>query len=72
MQQTKVVGQTARYINPPVAVHPRMDPVFKENLTMALLTLHQDERGRAVLTRLGVDRFVKPAGAVATLMHEGG
>ena len=72
MQKTKVIGETARYINPPLAVHPRMDAMLKENLRKALLTFHQDERDRAVLTRLGVDRFVKPAGAVATLMHEGG
>ena len=60
MQQSKVVGQTARYINPPLAVHPRMDATLKDNLRAALLTLHQDERGQAVLAKLGIDRFVTP------------
>ena len=72
MHETKVVGQTARYINPPVAVLPRMDPVMKENLRKALLTFHQEERGRAVLTRLGVDRFVRPATAVSDTKAAGG
>src|SRR3990172_3019779 len=58
--KTKVIGETAPYMNPPVAVHPALDPTLKEALTRAFLTLHEEQTGRAALIRLGIDRFVAP------------
>ena len=62
--KTKVIGETAPYMNPPVAVHPGLDPTVREKLRRALLTLHEEQTGRAVLTRLGIDRFAAPGGEV--------
>jgi phosphonate transport system substrate-binding protein len=60
--RTKVIGETALYMNPPIAVHPGLDPVLRENLRRVLFTLHEEKTGRAVLTQLGIDRFVAPIG----------
>ena len=62
--QTKVIGETAPYMNPPIVVHPGLDPTLREELKRALLTLHEEHTGRAVLARLGIERFVAPAGEV--------
>ncbi len=62
--KTKVIGETARYMNSPIVVHPMLDPTLKEELRKAFLTLHQEQTGRAVLARLGIDRFVAPGGEV--------
>lgn len=58
--KTKVIGETAPYLNPPIVVHPGLDPEFREELRRAFLTLDAEERGRAVLARLGIDRFEAP------------
>src|SRR3990170_599050 len=62
--KTKVIGEMAPYMNPPVAVHPGLDPTVREKLRRALLTLHEEQTGRAVLTRLAIDRFAAPGGEV--------
>lgn len=58
--KTRVIARTAPYGNPPIAVHPRLDPLLKEALRAGLLTLHEGETGRALLDRLGIDRFITP------------
>ncbi len=60
--KTKVIGETSPYVNSPIGVHPQLDPELKEDLRRALLTLHEERRGRAVLARLGIEQFVAPAG----------
>ena len=62
--KTKVIGETAAYMNPPIAVHSGLDPALRENLRRALLTFHEEHAGRAVLARLGIDRFVAPGSEV--------
>ena len=62
--KTKVIGETAAYMNPPIAVHSGLDPALRENLRRALLTFHEEQAGRAVLARLGIDRFVAPGSEV--------
>lgn len=57
--RTKPVGETAPYVNP-VAVHPALDPGLKREIGRAFLSLHEEQEGRAVLARLGIDRFVPP------------
>jgi len=62
--KTRVIGQTAPYMNPPIVVHPALEPRLKEELRRAVLTLHEEQRGRMVLARLGIDRFIAPADGV--------
>ena len=49
-------------MNPPIVVHPALDTALREELRRAFLTFHADEGGRAVLARLGIDRFEAPVG----------
>ena len=69
--KTKVIGETAPYMNPPIVVHPGLDPVLRENLRRAFLALHTEQRSQAVLTRLGIDRFVAPASELSRLSASG-
>jgi len=39
-------------------VHPALDAQLKAQLRELLLRLHQDERGREILQKLMIDRFV--------------
>lgn len=57
---TKPIGETGPYMNPPIAVHPGLDPSVRRELERALLTLHEGQAGRAVLARLGIERFAAP------------
>lgn len=58
--KTKVIGESPPYMNPPIAVHPRLDPALRDLLTRAFLSLHEERWGRAALARLGIDRFSAP------------
>jgi phosphonate transport system substrate-binding protein len=69
--KTKVIGETAPYINPPIAVHPDLDPTLKEELRRVLLTLHELQTGQAVLARLGINRFAAPGSEVGRLSASG-
>lgn len=69
--KTKVIGETAPYMNPPIVVHPALDPALRENLRRAFLALHTEQRSQAVLTRLGIDRFVAPGSELSRLSASG-
>ncbi len=58
--KTRVIAETSPYVNSPIVVHPGLDAAFREGLRKAFLSLHEEETGRAVLGRLGIDRFVAP------------
>lgn len=62
--KTRIIGETDPYLNPPIAVNPRLVRTSADNLRRVLLTLHEDQAGRAFLARLGIDRFVAPGGEV--------
>jgi len=66
--KTKVIGKSAPYGTPPIAVHPRMDLRLKRELQGAFLAMHQDEKGKRILRTLAVERFVPPAGGSASSM----
>lgn len=57
--QLKIVGKLGPFGIPPVVVHPALDSALKEQLRGALLDMTADERGRAALAPLMVDRFVR-------------
>lgn len=62
--KTKVIEETAPIMHPPIVVHPGLDPALREDLRRAFLSLHEESTGRLALARLGIDRFVAPAGEV--------
>lgn len=58
---TLIIDRSPPFGNPPVVVHPDIDPALRERIRVFLLTLHESERGRAILAGIRVDRFVEPA-----------
>lgn len=59
-EKTKVIQRSPPWGNPPVVVHPRIDPALREELRRIFLTMHESEEGRWVLAPLMIDRFIPP------------
>jgi len=55
--QTKVIWQSEACGIPPVVVRKNLDADLKKKLRRIFLTLHDEERGRAILAQLMIDRF---------------
>jgi phosphate/phosphite/phosphonate ABC transporter binding protein len=58
---TRIIDRSPFFGNPPVVVHPDIDPALRERVRSFLLTLHESERGLAILAGIRVDRFIEPA-----------
>ncbi len=56
--RTRVIQQSERFGNPPVAVPRAVPPDLKRQLRAAFLALDADLQGRQILGSLGVDRFL--------------
>lgn len=54
----RVIEESGPYAGPPVVVRPGLDPALTARLREIFLGLDGDEAGRAVLRRIGVERFV--------------
>lgn len=59
-ERTKVIQKSEPWGNPPVVVHPKIDPALRERLQQVFLTMHENEEGRKVLAPLMIDRFILP------------
>jgi phosphate/phosphite/phosphonate ABC transporter binding protein len=57
---TRIVDRSPLFGNPPLVVHPELDPAVREGIRKFLLNLHENERGRTILAGIHVDRFVPP------------
>ncbi|WP_374711573.1 substrate-binding domain-containing protein [Symbiobacterium terraclitae] len=53
-----IVDKSEWLPSPPLVVSERVDPALKESFRRALLTMHENARGKEILDALGVDRFV--------------
>jgi phosphonate transport system substrate-binding protein len=56
--QIRVVEKSIPYGIPPVVIPATADEAFKDKARQALLTMHLDATGKAILETLGIDRFV--------------
>jgi len=56
--QTKVIAKSPPYGIPPIVVNPALRPQLKEGIRGILLNMHNDEKGRAILKGILIDRFV--------------
>lgn len=59
-EKTKVIQESAPWGNPPVVVHPRIEPGLRKELEQVFLDMHRSKEGQAVLAPLMIDRFVTP------------
>lgn len=55
--QVRVLHRSPAFGMPPVVAPPDIDPLLRESLGRALLTVHRHEDGRAALAPLEIDRF---------------
>lgn len=55
---TRVIQRSESWGNPPVVVHPRIDPDLRDKLKQVFLTMHEDPLGRSALASLMIDRFI--------------
>jgi phosphonate transport system substrate-binding protein len=56
--QTKIIERSEPFGIPPVVVSKHLDRETKKKLKEIFLTAHEDERGRAILKNMMIDRFV--------------
>ena len=70
--KTRVIRISEPYGIPPVVCSSHLETQTQERLQRALLTMHDDHRGREILRQLMIDRFVIPENglydSVATLV----
>jgi len=57
-RRLKVIGKSPPWGNPPVVVHPRIDPSLREQLRQVFLEMDRDPKAKRILADLAIDRFV--------------
>lgn len=57
-QKTRIIAKSPPYGIPPVAVSNKLDPKMKQRLREIFLNAHKDEKGRAILNKMLIDKFV--------------
>ena len=57
---TRIIDTSPPYGSPPVVVPGNLDAGLKVRIRNALLRMHEEERGRVILGKLEIDRFVLP------------
>lgn len=57
--KTKIILKSPPYGIPPVVVRPGIDSSLVEKLRTVFLNTHNDERGRAILNGMMIDKFVQ-------------
>jgi len=55
----RVIGRSPAWGNPPVVVHPRIDPALRERLREIFQGMGEDPAARPFLRELMIDRFVR-------------
>lgn len=55
---TRIIYQSAPYAPPPFVVRPGLDPALKEKIRTVLLNVHASPKGKAILDKMLIDRFV--------------
>ncbi|TAL18431.1 phosphate/phosphite/phosphonate ABC transporter substrate-binding protein [bacterium] len=57
--QTRIIKKSEPYGIPPVVVSKTLDPGLKEKLKAAFLSMHEDEKGKKILSEIMIDRFTR-------------
>lgn len=57
--KTKVIHKSPDFTIPPVVVQKAIDKALKERITRILLTMHEDARGKEVLKKLRIYKFIE-------------
>jgi len=60
LEKTKILVKSRPFGIPPLAVHPDMDKSLRSAVLSVLLHMHVEERGKMILEKLQIERFVIP------------
>jgi phosphonate transport system substrate-binding protein len=60
LQKTKILIKSPPFGIPPVVVHPGIDPNLRKAVLSILLGMHNDPRGKRILDKLQIEKFVIP------------
>jgi len=69
-EKTRIIWQSDVYGPPPILVPREMPREGKERIRAALLALHEDDEGFAILRSLGIRRFIAPSDGVYETARE--
>jgi phosphonate transport system substrate-binding protein len=58
VQQSELIQQSETFGFPPLVYRTGVDPELRARMTEALLTMHRDPEGLALLAELMLDRFI--------------
>jgi phosphonate transport system substrate-binding protein len=56
--KTRVVMKSEPYGIPPVVIAPNVDPEIKKQVSEILLNMHNEEKGKAILDGMMLEKFV--------------
>ena len=56
--KTRIIRKSPPYAIPPVVVPKSLDPLIKEKLKQIFLNAHNDKKGRELLSKMMIDKFV--------------
>jgi phosphonate transport system substrate-binding protein len=56
--KTRIILKSPPYAIPPVVVPKSLDPGLKERLRQIFLNAHNDDKGRELLNKMMIDKFV--------------
>ncbi len=60
LQKTKILIKSPPYGIPPIVVHPGIDQNLRKAVLSILLDMHNDPRGKQILDKLQIEKFVIP------------
>lgn len=55
---TKIIEKSEGFGIPPFVAHPQLDPDLKVRLKEILFNMHQDKKGKEILSEIRIERFV--------------
>lgn len=58
LRQLQIIARSPAWGNPPVVVHPRIDPSLRDRLRQIFLAMDRDPKAKRFLAELMIDRFV--------------
>ena len=60
LKKIRILAKSPFFGNPPLVVHPDMDKSLRSAVLSILLNMHVDGRGKPILDKLQIERFVIP------------
>lgn len=69
LQKVRILAKSPPLGILPIVVHPNIDPALRKAILAVLLNMHEDARGKAILAKLQIDRFVAPDAAHLAMLR---